>query len=212
MNLFIASHIGSDIWITAIATLIAGIIGGTIGGRFTLRAQIQSSRDQRRRDLEIDQRDVKGTLQAIAAELSVLKSESVIALRQQLDDLLKRREEQHVSHLELPFIVPTVEKSHTVVFESNASVIGKIGDPSLTKEIVHVYGLISGLIDRLNATVPEFQNWRLASIHGGGKQMAAGLLKSLEDGIRNGMPRLERKIDDVIQRIEGYVNSQRTEL
>src|SRR6202030_529077 len=51
------------------AALIGAVIGGFMTGISALFAQKHAAKHQRQRDLEIEERSVKGTLQAMAVEL-----------------------------------------------------------------------------------------------------------------------------------------------
>jgi hypothetical protein len=51
-------------------------------GWYAVHAQKQAANDQRQRDMEIEQRAVKGTLQAIAAELTILKADMLDSLEE----------------------------------------------------------------------------------------------------------------------------------
>jgi hypothetical protein len=51
-------------------------------GRYAVHAQKQAANDQRQRDMEIEQRAVKGTLQALAAELTILKADMLDPLEE----------------------------------------------------------------------------------------------------------------------------------
>ena len=60
--------------------------------RSALRAQKQAAEDQLQRDQETEQRAVKGTLQAIAAELRVFRSDNFDKLQKILKERQKLRE------------------------------------------------------------------------------------------------------------------------
>jgi hypothetical protein len=51
-------------------------------GRYAVHAQKQAANDQRQTDMEIEQRAVKGTLQALAAELTILKADMLDPLEE----------------------------------------------------------------------------------------------------------------------------------
>jgi hypothetical protein len=189
------------------AALIGAVIGGLMAGRYALRTQKQAAKDQRQRDLEIEQRAVKGTLQAIATELKVLKASALDPLDKHLKDLTKARElaarrEGPEPH---PFVKSRIEKNYFIIFESNAAMLGRINDEQLRREIISVYGFANGLIDELNVTFPEYQIWRNTSDNLE-KKISAAMLAGFEDTIRINLKGLQRDLGDLLPKIEKYLD------
>ena len=138
-------------------------MGAVVGGLMTLvaalLAQEQSAKDQRKRDLETDRRRIKNLLQAIRAELTVLKTDNLDLLQTKLRE---RVDLQKSGFSQSPLAMPPTKQNHFVVFESNGAALGMIEDKILLAQIVLIYGLIKGLIDNLNASWGDYQRWRQA--------------------------------------------------
>lgn len=166
-----------DIWLTSIVSLLAAFIGGWIAEKYALRAQKQAAEDQRQRDQETEQRTVKGTLQAIATELRVLKRENFDELQETLN------ERQNLT----PLAMTRTEQNYFIVIESNAGALGRINDEKLREDIIRVYGHAKGLMDSLNAHFRDAEHWREISGTGPDRQTLPNRLARLETGIRNGL-------------------------
>jgi hypothetical protein len=191
------------------AALIGAVIGGFMTGRYAMRAQQQAAKDQRQRDLEIEERVVKGTLQAMATELKLFKEHALDPLDRVLAELSVAREEAKKRRMlpPDPLVKNPIEQNYFIIFESNAAILGRINAEQLRKEILRVYNFGRDLVDRLNATSPEYQRWRNLSYADSTKETSANMLMGFEDGIRNAVSILKRDIPDVLSKIEKYVNS-----
>jgi gas vesicle protein len=150
-------------WLFSSKEFWTGIMGAVVGGLMTLVAAIlaqeQSAKDQRRRDLETERRRIKNLLQAIRAELTVLKTDNLDLLQTKLKERAGR---QRSGFSQSPLAMPPTKQNHFVVFESNGAALGMIEDKILLAQIVRIYGLIKGLIDNLNASWGDYQRWRQA--------------------------------------------------
>lgn len=181
------------------AALIGAVIGGLMAGRYALRAQKQAAADQRQRDVEAEQRAVRGTLQAIATELKVLKVDS-------FDRLEKTLKERAQTRAQPPLPTTLAEQNRTIVFESNAEILGKIDDHQLRQKIIRVYGLVKGLIDNLNANTREFDRWRSLPDSHPEKQSVTNVLALLEEGLGNRSAVLQRELDELLKELEENVD------
>ena len=123
--------------------LLAAIVGGWIAGKYALRAQKQAAEDQRQRDVEAERRTINNTLQAIGTELTVLKADFLDRLQQVYDG----REDRHERGFQ---IREPLSRNYFAIFESNAAMLGKIGDHDLREKIIRVYGSAKSLFDYLN--------------------------------------------------------------
>jgi len=132
-----------DILFTSLVSLLAAIVGGWIAGKYALRAQKQAAEDQRQRDVEAERRTINSTLQAIGTELTVLKADFLDRLQQVYDGREGRREQGFQ-------IRGPLSRNYFAVFESNAAMLGKIGDHDLREKIIRVYGSAKSLFDHLN--------------------------------------------------------------
>ena len=170
-----------------------------MAGRYALRAQKQAAADQRQRDVEAEQRAVRGTLQAIATELKVLKVDS-------FDRLEKTLKERAQTRAQPPLPTTLAEQNRTIVFESNAEILGKIDDHQLRQKIIRVYGLVKGLIDNLNANTREFDRWRSLPDSHPEKQSVTNVLALLEEGLGNRSAVLQRELDELLKELEENVD------
>src|SRR5260370_34379650 len=146
----------ADILLTSIVSRLGAVMGGWTAGKYSLRAQKQAAEDQRQRDQEEERRAVNGILQAIAAELQVLKCDHFGKLRMTLNERQKSREAPLVT----PLAMTRTEQKYFLVFESKAGALGRISDEKLREDIIRVYGLAKGLVDSLNAHFRDSEHWR----------------------------------------------------
>jgi len=191
-----------------LAALLGAVIGGLMTSRSAIRAQKRAAEDQRQRDLETEQRAVKGTLQAITAELKFFKAHGVDSLGEKLKDLTHTRElaQNREGPKPEPFFMSRTETNYFIIFESSAIMLGRINDEKLRQEIISVYYFSKDLMDRLNATFPEYQVWRNASV-GSEKEKSAAMLMGFEDSIRTSVDGLQRDLADLLPKIEKYLDS-----
>jgi hypothetical protein len=136
---FLSSFLGSKEFYAA---LIGAVIGGIMTGRYALRAQKQAANDQRQRDQETEQRAVKGILQAIAAELEVVKDRDFDGLRESLQKHEEKCEDEQKNGIPPgPFeAIQITTVNRFSIFDSNTDMLGKIDDDQLRKKIIMVYG------------------------------------------------------------------------
>ena len=191
------------------AALIGALIGGLLTGRYALRAQKQAAEDQRQRDQETERRAVNGTLQAIATELKILKSDCLDPLEKRLKELVRQREEARKNRLNEPppLAMIRTEENRVTVFESNAGMLGKIENRELREKIVRVYGLNAGLLDSLNACARDFERWR--SLHSADpeKSIIGTMLEDFQIWILNGLGDLQGELAELLPKIEKYINT-----
>jgi hypothetical protein len=174
-----------DILLTSIVSLLAAIIGGWIAGKYALRAQKQAAEDQRQRDVEAERRTINSTLQAIGTELTVLKADFLDRLQQVYDGREDRREPG------FPIGGP-LSRNYFAVFESNAAMLGKIGDNDLREKIIRVYGSAKSLFDYLNYYSRQSDTGKDAK------------LEELEQKIRVQIEEIQKMVSDVQKIILKY--------
>ena len=176
--------------------------------RSAIRAQKQAAEDHRQRDRETEQRAVKGTLQAITAELKFFKAHGVDSLGEKLKDLTHARElaQNREGPKPEPFVMSRTETTYFIIFESSAVMLGTINDEKLRQEIINVYYFSKDLMDRLNTTFSEYQAWRNASV-GPEKEKSAAMLMVIENSIRTSVNGLQQDLADLLPKIEKYLDS-----
>jgi hypothetical protein len=189
------------------AAVLGAVIGGYMTGRYSLKAQKQAASDQRQRDIETERRTINGTLQAIAAELKVLKTSNFDILEKTLKDRSDAREKSGRRDFPPPLAMTHTEPNRVTVFESNAGMLGKIEDAELREKIIRVYEFVKGLIDSLNANARAFERWRSLPDSHQEKPIVAEMLLGLEQGIQNGLADLQRELGELLKMIEKHLNS-----
>jgi hypothetical protein len=190
-------------FILAAIGLIGAVIGGVLTGYFALHAEKQAAVDQRKRDLEIEVHATKSVLRAMDAELKVFKSEIFDPLETDLSDQARRRSLRPTVR---PMAMKRTEQNRLMIFESNASVIGKIDDYELRARIIRLYGVMAGLLDHLNAMARDFERWRSLDDGDLEKQTVARMVDDLELRLRHSWGQLQNEFDQVFEGIDKYLN------
>jgi hypothetical protein len=191
-------------------SLFGALIGGYMTSRSALRAQKQVAKDQRQRDQEAERRAINSILQAIAAELRVLKGEFFDKLQSQLNDrheAQEGRQERSFRQSQQPLSMTRTTQKYFIVFESNAGAIGRIEDEVLREDIIRVYGHAKGLVDDLNAYFRDSETWREISGTSPDRQTLPNRLQGLETEIRNDYALFTARVDELLTRIEEYLKS-----
>jgi hypothetical protein len=174
-----------DILLTSIVSLLAAMIGGWIAGKYALRAQKQAAEDQRQRDVEAEHRMINSALQAIGTELTVLKADFLDRLQQVYDG----REDWRQPGFQ---IRGPLSRNYFAVFQSNAAMLGKIGDKDLRERIIRVYGSAKSLFDYLNYYSQQNDTEKDAK------------LQEIEQKIRAEIEEIQKMVSDVQQMILKY--------
>jgi len=204
------------------AGFIGAIVGAFVGGFMTIIAAIwaqkQAAKDQRQSHQETERRAVNGILRSIAAELQVLKCDTFHPLqnaqnkRYETQEMLRQEmlREKNMTQKYLPSatVVPS-EQNYFIVFESNAAALGGINDEKLREEIIRVYGRAKGLVDLLNAHSRNFKLWCGLQEGTHEKPLPAGILEESETAIRTRLNAIEPELDELLVKIEKYLDSQR---
>jgi hypothetical protein len=174
-----------DILLTSIVSLLAAMIGGWIAGKYALRAQKQAAEDQRQRDVEAERRMINSALQAIGTELTVLQADFLDRLQQVYDG----REDLRERGFE---IRGPLSRNYFAVFQSNAAILGKIGDKDLREKIIRVYGSSKSLFDYLNYYSRQSDTGKDAK------------LEEIEQKIRAQIEEIQKMVSDVQKMILKY--------
>ena len=112
------------------AAVLGAVIGGLLTGWFSLVAQQQASKDQRKRDVDAERRAINGALEAIATEVEVFKVKFLDAFVLTFKEFTPQTPRAHLPKL------PPLTQNLPVVFDSNAAVLGRISDAALRCQIV----------------------------------------------------------------------------
>jgi hypothetical protein len=192
---FLASFLGSKEFLSA---LIGAVIGGALTAWSALRAQKQAAADERQRDEETERRTVEGALRAIAAELRVLKTDT-------LDPLNETLEESAKSSGSGPLMMRRVEQDHAAVFRSNAHLLGRVNDNDLREQIIRVYGIVGGAMDYANTMAKDYELWRSLRGQPDENRELLDKLRILESHLRKGVQVLQSDIPKLLDRIDKYL-------
>ena len=117
---------------------IIGMIGAFIGGFFTLAGALVAHFLENRRDIEKENRSLKGVLQAFHTELKTLWERYSVTVGSKIEGLQDRD----------PLLLYwPITQDYFTIYSSNAGRIGEIEDPELRSLIVAAYTKGRGLID-----------------------------------------------------------------
>jgi formiminotetrahydrofolate cyclodeaminase len=180
-----------------IAALVGAVIGGLIAGFFTLSAQNKAAKDQRKRDRESAQEALKGTLQAIETEVDMFKRKFLDAF-----------EKVFLSHPVLPKMV-SLRQNVSVVFDSNAAMLGRITDAELRGKIVSTYLTLKAVVDAVNHYEERRAGWEKISTTPnviGINEIRVEAEKWVQK-IWERIPELQTEIADLLAGIRKYIES-----
>jgi hypothetical protein len=118
------------------------------------------------------------------------------------------REEMRKNNINdpLPLAMSHSEQNRFIVFESNVVALGRINDEKLREHIIRVYGLARGVLDCLNTHARNFEYWH--SLHNVDhvKSRIGKMLENLEITLRNGLSDLQRELNELLPKIEKYLD------
>lgn len=179
-----------------------------MNGWYALHAQKQAAHDQRQRDMEIEQRAVKGTLQAIAAELKILKADMLDPLEEILIERPRVREETRKNNINdpLPLAMSNSEQNRFIVFESNAAALGRINDEKLREHFIRVSGLARGVLDCLNTHAQKYEYGDSLHDVNPKKSTIGTMPQNVEITLQNGLSDLQRELGELLPKIEKYLD------
>jgi hypothetical protein len=109
--------------------LLSAVIGAVIGGGATVWAQITSARIQRKREEIAEATLIRGFIQSIADEINSVWNRYNV----EIGPHLKGLPDDQVAR------VFPLHQSYFVVFDSNASLVGRIPDKELRERIISTY-------------------------------------------------------------------------
>jgi hypothetical protein len=119
--------------------LLSAVIGAVIGGGATVWAQARSADNQRRERVKAEADLIRGFVQSIADELKTVWERQS---REIGPHLKSRAKDQAVR----PF---PVHQSYFIVFDTNASLVGRIPDRELREQIITTYVEAKRFVDSL---------------------------------------------------------------
>jgi hypothetical protein len=188
-----------------IGAFTGAVIGGRITGRYALRAQEQAAKDQRTRDRDTEREMVRGTLEAIATEVEVFK----VTFLDGFEDVFRPFDPgRPFAHL--PKVIP-LKQGLSIVFDSNAAVLGRINDAALRRKVVVTYVELKAIIDVVNHYAKRrelFETVRYQPSAAGGPDQVKEEVETWAKNVREHIPKLQKKIADLLAEIRNYLDRQ----
>ena len=136
--------------VEAVWGFIGAIIGSIIGGTFTLKGVSISHKNDLKKQKTEESTLLKGFLLSIRGEIKTLWDRYMWGVGKDLEKLLVGK----------PFLVTyPLTQNYFIVYDSNASLIGKIEDDDLRELIVIAYTCAKGLIDSYKLNNDLVQKW-----------------------------------------------------
>jgi hypothetical protein len=123
------------------------LVGAIIGGLFVLWGENRADKQQRKREAKSEEESLIGVLKALHAELEVFPH-TILASIHDVQELraAPRGPAKPVK------LIP-INQDYFVVFNTNASLIGRLQDTDLTEQVIRVYSIAKYLVDRINVRV-----------------------------------------------------------
>jgi hypothetical protein len=189
-----------------LAAVVGAVVGGLIAGGFTVWSQGQSNKAQRRRDREADNEQIKGTLQAIATELEAFKARFVDGFRKNFVE-----PDQQEPYAHLPKIVG-FRHPYFVVFDNNASSLGRVTNAELRRKIVSTYVELKAVVDVIGHYAERRDYWERIRYQQEfrDREVAKEEIENWAERIRNSIPDLEHEISGLLVDIRKYLGSPKT--
>jgi hypothetical protein len=118
---------------------VSALAGGAIGGFAAIYAQTLNAKDQRKREQRAEETTVRGFVRSIADELDSVWSRYNVEIGPHLRSLEDGK----------PAIPFPLHQSYFAVFDTNASLLGRIPDEELGKQIISTYVEAKGFVDSM---------------------------------------------------------------
>jgi hypothetical protein len=129
---------------------VPSLVGALVGGLFVLLGQNRADKQQRKRESRSEKQTLEGVLQALHVELEVF-NHAILAGIQGVRELPTAP-----SGPPKPVKLLPINQDYFVVFNTNASLIGRLQDTDLTEQIIRVYSLSKYLVDLINHHQTKF--------------------------------------------------------
>ena len=189
---------------------LAAIFGALVGGLFAVLAQSLATKAQRKSEQKAERRALEGTLMAIKAELEVYQSENLNAVAK---EFAKREEKgKQAGGVRPPLTFAPVEHNLFIVFESNATALGRIEGDELRRKIITTYGQARSLVGWVNFSRRRFEFGNRLILEGKVKpedpelQFIHGELTQIADTIQNGFDKHRTEVSNTIAEIAKHLD------
>src|SRR6516225_3630533 len=184
-------------------SIVGGLVGGMVGGFFAVLAQIIANFWQSHLRHEAERRSIHGMLQALDTELSVFKTDFLDRMKQMCDDIDEVRSRGFANRG--PLSITTSNQNYHVVFESNAAMLGRIGDEKLREMIIRIYGSAKSLFDYLNYYSRQSDALAQLAQPTQGRNALFGKLEELEQKIKAQIKEIQKDVPHVQETVRAYL-------
>jgi hypothetical protein len=186
------------------SSLISAIIGGLIAGGFSLLAVSATHKNDLKKKQKQEETLLEEFLASIRVEIDTLWNRYMAGIGKTLEDLPNNQP--------LLFFYP-VTQDYFTIYESNATLIGKIQDRDLSKLLVTTYLQAKGLIDSYrmnNELVQKFENFMFLyqqtnnSILKSQAEAVKTSLTSYADDIRKSHLEIKNNVFELLRRLKTF--------
>ena len=186
------------------SSLISAIIGGLIAGGFSLLAVSATHKNDLKKKQKQEETLLEEFLASIRVEIDTLWNRYMAVIGKTLEDLPNNQP--------LLFFYP-VTQDYFTIYESNATLIGKIQDRDLSKLLVNTYLQAKGLIDSYrmnNELVQKFENFMFLyqqtnnSILKSQAEAVKTSLTSYADDIRKSHLEIKNNVFELLRRLKTF--------
>ena len=116
----------------------SGLIGAVVGGLFTLYATNKTIREENAKEDRQEEKEVQNLLDALGVELNALWSFHMRRIGEKVEALTQGQS--------LDIYYPLTQ-NYFIIYDSNASMIGRVRDPQLREAIVLTYNKCKKVVD-----------------------------------------------------------------
>lgn len=128
----------SDVLLQNAFGFISALIGAVVGGYFTLKATDKAIREENAKEDRQEEKEVQNLLDAIGVEINALWSFHMRRIGEKIEALTEGQS--------LDIYYPLTQNYFTI-YDSNASMIGRVRDPQLREAIVITYNKCKKVVD-----------------------------------------------------------------
>jgi hypothetical protein len=192
---------------------LAAIFGALVGGLLAVWAQSRATKAQRQSEQEAERRALEGVLKAIKAELEVYQSENLNAVAKTFAE--REEKGKQTGGVRPPLTFAPVKHNLFIVFESNATALGRIEHDELRRKIITTYGQARALVGWVNFSFGRFEFGNRLILEGKVKQQDPelqfihGELSQIADTIQNGFNKHRTEVSNTIAEIAKYLDCRR---
>ena len=187
-----------EVLVSAIGALVAAVIGGIITAYSSRQGVRETLQGQEQRDKERQQEIIQGVLQAIYEELNAIYNEFNSP---SIKHSWKEFEEKKVTFY---YNVLPVSQNYSIIYSSNANLIGQIKNSDLQREIVKTYNLLEVLMETYREN-NKVVNQYTEALNTGKTQLTSSLylqLGTIAPGLRYTHKLFSKSTEDLLKMLE----------